>query len=148
MKAIKTKITTVKNKIVSFISKVDWSNVKVDTYVRYALMILSVVNMILTHFGKNPIPYSEEKIYTVLSDVFTALIMIVNTYKDNPTSKESIEYTEIQRAAKASEDLEEIQQILEAKLAELKEVNVGDDEPIAEYEEDNSDLSEEDIEEE
>ena len=148
MKAIKTKITTVKNKIVSFISKVDWSNVKVDTYVRYALMILSVVNMILTHFGKNPIPYSEEKIYTVLSDVFTALIMIVNTYKDNPTSKESIEYTEIQRAAKASEDLEEIQQILEAKLAELKEVNVGDDEPIAEYEEDNSDLSEEDVEEE
>ena len=148
MKAIKTKITTVKNKIVSFISKVDWSNVKVDTYVRYALMILSVVNMILTHFGKNPIPYSEEKIYTVLSDVFTALILIVNTYKDNPTSKESIEYTEIQRAAKASEDLEEIQQILEAKLAELKEVNVGDDEPIAEYEEDNSDLSEEDIEEE
>ena len=148
MKAIKTKISAVKTKIVSFISKVDWSNVKVDTYVRYALMILSVVNMILTHFGKNPIPYSEEKIYTVLSDVFTALIMIVNTYKDNPTSKESIEYTEIQRAAKASEDLEEIQQILEAKLAELKEVNVGDDEPIAEYEEDNSDLSEEDIEEE
>ena len=148
MKAIKTKITSVKNKIVSFISKVDWSNVKVDTYVRYALMILSVVNMILTHFGKNPIPYSEEKIYTVLSDVFTALIMIVNTYKDNPTSKESIEYTEIQRAAKASEDLEEIQELLKAKLAELKEVNVGDDEPIAEYEEDNSDLSEEDIEEE
>lgn len=147
MKAIKTKISAVKTKIVSFISKVDWSNVKVDTYVRYALMILSVVNMILTHFGKNPIPYSEEKIYTVLSDVFTALIMIVNTYKDNPTSKESIEYTEIQRAAKASEDLEEIQELLEAKLAELIQVNDSDDETIGEYEED-IDSSEEDIEEE
>ena len=147
MKAIKTKISAVKTKIVSFISKVDWSNVKVDTYVRYALMILSVVNMILTHFGKNPIPYSEEKIYTVLSDVFTALIMIVNTYKDNPTSKESIEYTEIQRAAKASEDLEEIQELLEAKWAELKQVNDSDDETIGEYEED-IDSSEEDIEEE
>ena len=147
MKAIKTKISAVKTKIVSFISKVDWANVKVDTYVRYVLMILSVVNMILTHFGKNPIPYSEEKIYTVLSDVFTALIMIVNTYKDNPTSKESIEYTEIQRAAKASEDLEEIQELLEAKLAELKQVNDSDDETIGEYEED-IDSSEEDIEEE
>ena len=113
-----------------FISNVDWANINVATYVRYGLMLLSAVNTILTHFGKNPITYSEEEIYQVLTDVFTILILIVNTYKDNPTSKESIDCTDLQRAMKASEDVEEIRQMLQNKLNELEGLDSSDEEAV------------------
>lgn len=118
----------------SFISSIDWANIKVDTYVRYALMILSGANTLLTHFGKNPIPYSEEGIYQVLTDIFTILVLIVNTYKDNPTSKESIDCTELQRAMKASEDIDEIRDMLQAKLDELNEISTSDTKETVEEE--------------
>lgn len=114
-------------KIAEIVIGIDWAHVKVDTYVRYVLMILTIVNTILNRCGKNPIPFSEEQIYTAISDVVTILILIVNTYKDNPTSKESIDCTDLQRALKSSEDLEEIQQMLEDKLSEIKSINSEDD---------------------
>lgn len=142
--SLKNFVCAVGENTISLISKVDWANVKVDTYIRYALMLLSLVNMALTHFGKNPIPYSEEKIYSVLSDIFTGLIMVVNTYKDNPTSKESIEYTKMQRVEKTSEDLEEIQKLLEEKLEEIKQLNEVENEDLDDESDDIDEMNDED----
>ena len=131
-------------KIVEIIIGIDWSHVKVDTYVRYVLMLLTIINTILNRCGKNPIPFSEEQVYTTISDIVTILILIVNTYKDNPTSKESIDCTDLQRAMKSSEDLEEIQQLLEDKLSEIKSMNYENDIDV-DVQESNVVESEEDV---
>lgn len=79
---------------------VDWKSVSASTYARYALMILSSLNSILTALGTNPLPYSEDDVYVVVSTIITVLLFIVNTYKDNPTSSESIFSNAVQKELK------------------------------------------------
>ena len=105
--------------VAKFFSNIDWKNVKIEVWVRYSLMVLTLINGILTHFGKNPIPYSEDAIYQAVSDIITVIIFIVNTYKDNPTSSTAIESNEIQKAMKAAEDLTELREIFQLKLEEI-----------------------------
>ena len=105
--------------VAKFFSNIDWKNVKIEVWVRYLLMVLTLINGILTHFGKNPIPYSEDAIYQAVSDIITVIIFIVNTYKDNPTSSTAIESNEIQKAMKAAEDLTELREIFQSKLEEI-----------------------------
>ena len=80
---------------------VDWKSVSASTYARYALMILSSLNSILTALGTNPLPYSEDDVYVVVSTIITVLLFIVNTYKDNPTSSESIFSNAVQKELKS-----------------------------------------------
>ena len=105
--------------VAKFFSNIDWKNVKIEVWVRYLLMVLTLINGILTHFGKNPIPYSEDTIYQAVSDIITVIIFIVNTYKNNPTSSTAIESNEIQKAMKAAEDLTELREIFQSKLEEI-----------------------------
>ena len=105
--------------VAKFFSNIDWKNVKIEVWVRYLLMVLTLINGILTHFGKNPIPYSEDAVYQAVSDIITVIIFIVNTYKDNPTSSTAIESNEIQKAMKAAEDLTELREIFQTKLEEI-----------------------------
>lgn len=121
--------------IAKAITKVDWANVKVDVWVRYLLMLLTIINTILTHYGKNPIPFSEEKVYTFLSDILTMAILVVNTYKDNPTSKESIETNELKKAMKAAQDLEELKDIFQSKVDEINS-EMGIEEEVEDLPED------------
>lgn len=127
MNQIISKVKEGAKKVVSYIAKpfkavakffinIDWTNIQVSTYVRYIIMILTVINTILTKCGLNPIGFSETEIYNVTSDLVTIIILIINTYKDNPTSKESITCTELQRAMKSSQDLEEIRKKLQEQL--------------------------------
>ena len=52
------------------------SNVKVGTWVRGILLIISLVNMALSAAGKAPIPADYNEIYTVVSVVFSAYRLI------------------------------------------------------------------------
>ena len=45
-------------------------NVKVGTWVRGILLIISLVNMALSAAGKAPIPADHNEIYTIVSIVF------------------------------------------------------------------------------
>lgn len=131
-------ISTIKKpfeKVAKFFISIDWANVKVQVWVRYILMVVSIVNTILTHYGKNPLPISEDGLYQVLSDAITTVIFIVNTYKDNPTSKEAIASDQIQKAMKASKDLNEIREVLQSKLDEV-DAEIEEEAAKAEYEED------------
>ena len=58
----------------------------------------------LTVFEKNPIPYSETAIYTVVSAILSIIVLIVNTYKNNPTSKEAIAANKAMKALKNSSE--------------------------------------------
>lgn len=89
-----------KNKIIAILNKVDWANVKPGTYVRYILMIVSVVNLVLNFFGCNPLTVDENKLTEFISTILPVIVLIVNTYKDNPTSAEAIQSHEYMVALK------------------------------------------------
>lgn len=69
---------------------VDWKNIPVSTYVRYFLTLVATVNSMLMAFGLTPINVEEDTVTFVMTLIFNAIILIVNTYKDNPTSKEGV----------------------------------------------------------
>lgn len=92
------------SKFIKIFTNIDWNEVEAGTIVRYICSILVAINQLLTVFEKNPIPYSETAIYTVVSAILSIVVLIVNTYKNNPTSKEAIVTNKAMKALKNSSD--------------------------------------------
>lgn len=92
------------SKLIKIFTNIDWNEVEAGTIVRYICSILVAINQLLTVFEKNPIPYSETAIYTVVSAILSIVVLIVNTYKNNPTSKEAIVTNKAMKALKNSSD--------------------------------------------
>lgn len=80
--------------------KVDWLNVEPATYVRWILAFIACLNSFLNMIGQNPLNVDENQLYTVVSNVLTIAIMLVNTYKNNSTSSIAIEHDKQMRAEK------------------------------------------------
>ena len=59
------------------------SNVKVGTWVRGILLIISFVNMALSAAGKAPIPDDYNELYTIVSVIFSILVGISAYWKNN-----------------------------------------------------------------
>lgn len=93
--------------IVKAFSEVDWANVPKAVYVRYILAFIAIINSILVGCGLHPLDIAENDIYMVVSVIFSVLVIIVNTYKDNPTSKEGIMSASIRNMLKEMDDLKE-----------------------------------------
>ena len=55
----------------------------VGTYIRTVGLLISSINMLLTGFGKNPIPFSEDEIYAVTSAVIQGVFIIIAWWKNN-----------------------------------------------------------------
>ena len=62
------------NKIKDILANI--GNVKVGTWVRGILLIISLVNMALSAAGKAPIPADYNELYTIVSVVFSVLVGI------------------------------------------------------------------------
>ena len=58
-------------------------NVKVGTWVRGILLIISFVNMALSAAGKAPIPADYNELYTIVSVIFSVLVGISAYWKNN-----------------------------------------------------------------
>lgn len=112
---VKKVVSTVKNTVkkaihstlgavVNAVIKVDWKNVKLAVYLRYTSMVILVINMALQKSGHNPIPYSSSDVYGFVTDVLTALMFIVNTYKNNSTSKEAIQADKLLKELQTQKD--------------------------------------------
>ena len=69
-------------------------NVKTGTIVRLIVMILSMVNMLLTVNGKNPLPWSEDEMYMGLSQAAAILAAVWSWWKNNSFTKEAIKADE------------------------------------------------------
>lgn len=69
-------------------------NVKIGTIVRLIVMILSMVNMLLTVNGKNPLPWSEDEMYVGLSQAAAILTTVWTWWKNNSFTKEAIKADE------------------------------------------------------
>lgn len=58
-------------------------NVKVGTWVRGILLIISLVNMALSAAGKAPIPTDYNELYTIVSVIFSVFVGISAYWKNN-----------------------------------------------------------------
>ena len=117
---------TVKNYIINTLipifTQIQWLEIPVSTYVRWILTVVVSLNTALLAFDINPITVSETTWYTVVSIILNIAVLIVNTYKNNSTSKEALITDKILRALKAASQSDEDSAI--GKLNDiLKELN-------------------------
>lgn len=77
-------------KFKKFLQRINWKEIPPATYVRYILMILSILNVFLTRLGLNPIAISETELYQTVSDVLGVLILIANTWFNNSVTEEAL----------------------------------------------------------
>lgn len=67
------------------------SNVKVGTWVRGILLIISFVNMALSAAGKAPIPTDYNELYTIVSVIFSVLVGVSAYWKNNSFTSAAVE---------------------------------------------------------
>lgn len=65
-------------------------NIKPDTIARTIILALALVNQILTIAGINPIPVSEDEIYTVVSTFITIAASVWAWWKNNSFTQPAI----------------------------------------------------------
>lgn len=54
-----------------------------NTIIRTAVLVVTLINQVLTMLGKNPIPFSENQVYEVLTAVFTVAASLWAWWKNN-----------------------------------------------------------------
>ena len=66
-------------------------NVKTDTIVRTAILVLALVNQILSATGHSVIPIADEQIEVLVSTLATVLASLWAWWKNNSFTKAAIE---------------------------------------------------------
>ena len=64
--------------------------IPVNTMIRTIVTMLTMLNMILTMIGKNPIPFAEEELYTTLSSLAAGAATIWSWWKNNSFTKNAL----------------------------------------------------------
>ena len=49
-----------------------------------------ILNSLLTMLGLNPIPFSEDNVYQTVSDIYTSIMLVVNTWYNNSVTPAAI----------------------------------------------------------
>ncbi|MBQ8600094.1 MAG: phage holin [Clostridia bacterium] len=62
-----------------------------ETWIRTAALLVALLNQILTVLGKNPLPFSEEEIYQVLSLAATTAAGLWAWWKNNSFTAAAVE---------------------------------------------------------
>ena len=58
-------------------------NITAGTLVRTVTLVVALLNLVLTSFGKNPLPFSDEQIYTGRSALVTVAAALAAWWKNN-----------------------------------------------------------------
>ena len=61
-----------------------------DTMIRTIILVIALINQILICFKINPLPFSNEEIYTALSTIVTAAASVWAWWKNNSITKNAI----------------------------------------------------------
>lgn len=64
--------------------------VSTGTIIRTVVLVIALVNQILTACGINPLPFSDDEIYSGVSAVVTVIAAIVAWWKNNSFTKAAI----------------------------------------------------------
>nr|DAH25319.1 MAG TPA: holin [Caudoviricetes sp.] len=125
--------------IANAFKEVDWENVPKGTVVRYIMGAIAIINAILGSIGVGGLNISENTVYMIVTLIFSIAVIIMNTYKDNPTSKEGILAASIRNTLKEIDNLQEQKVIDELlKILETKDSDHIEDTPDPTEEEEES----------
>ena len=80
--------------------------VSVETIVRTVVLVATLINSVLTMLGKNPLPFSEDDLYTVLSAAATIAATVWAWWKNNSFTTEAIKADEYLHELKADRNAE------------------------------------------
>lgn len=70
------------------------TNVSTGTIARTAALAVTLLNMILTAAGKNPLPFSDSDVYLAVTTVAAIAASVIAWWKNNSFTKEAIEADE------------------------------------------------------
>ncbi len=65
-------------------------NVSKETIIRTIILAVALLNQVLTASGKNPLPFSDEELYTGLTAVFTVAASAWAWWKNNSFTQNAI----------------------------------------------------------
>ncbi len=86
----------------------------VNVIARFVALAIVLINSILTMFNVNPIPFSQEEAYGIVSTVLTCGVAIYTAWKNNSVTKEAKLADKVMLALKNGEyTLESLQDALE-----------------------------------
>lgn len=74
--------------------------VSAETIVRTIVLVVTLLNQVLTMFGINPLPFSEEELYTTLTAAATVVATIWAWWKNNSFTSAAIAADEYLSALK------------------------------------------------
>lgn len=80
--------------------------VSIETVIRTVILVVTLINSVLTMFGKNPLPFSEDELYTVLSAAATIAVTVWAWWKNNSFTTEAIKADEYLHKLKADRNAE------------------------------------------
>lgn len=80
------------------------TQVKTETIIRTIVTAVTMINMIMTVFDINPLPWSEEELYSGLSAIAAAGSAIWSWWKNNSFTKEAIEADRIMEEMKSGKN--------------------------------------------
>lgn len=87
---------------------INLKEVGTSTIVRTLVMVLVIINTILTMIGRNPLPYSEEELYSGLSVLVNTIVVLWVWWKNNSFTKAAVEADSIMKMLKLSTDGTEV----------------------------------------
>lgn len=81
--------------------------VKKETIIRTAVLAIALINQVLTILGLNPLPFSDEEIYEIITLIMTAGASVWAWWENNSFTKAAILADKEYDRIKASEPTEE-----------------------------------------
>lgn len=75
-------------------------NVSSGTIVRTIVLIVALINTVLTGIGKNPLPFSDEQVYNIVSNAATVIASLWAWWKNNSFTKNAIAADEYMKELK------------------------------------------------
>lgn len=77
--------------------------ISAETIIRTIILFVTLVNSVLTVIGKNPLPFSEDEIYTALTAVTTIAATLWAWWKNNSFTQAAITADELLHKLKKEE---------------------------------------------
>lgn len=75
--------------------------ISTGTVIRTIALIVALLNMLLTAFGKNPLPFSDEEVYSGLSAVAAVAAALAAWWKNNSFSACALQADDMLKVLKA-----------------------------------------------